>query len=1008
MQEVEIYRDHPALKKYFREAHKIRGLKDHRNLKALVLNNLLKYFAKQIQWKLIENFPVTSNDTITYVKGVLLDNFDIIQGIWVNLPDKCDVYNKISELKNSGLPLRNTLFQSNDHLVLWRRGRKMIDTQFETEEKGISTLKSFLKSPLKSYTNLVDLAQRFEEEGPNLVNTWIEKIRAELKNNSNFRNSFEVFRTSHLNKIYLGRGSLEITIVQYLLIRRLCDKIFKRTAFITSSSLSKNFEELLSSASTLRSPPEFLREVEPIIRQVAVLLIDNDEKLLFLETLFGKFFPDREKKGHLLHYNVATKKIFARFLVDSISYFLSKEFKNTFSDKELYVLNPFTGTGHYLRQMLRQIDLKNIYSKYLSELHGHETRLLQYFLSLINVECEYLDLTGKYIPYSGLHMIDTLTLSSKTGLFLDSDDNEGKLHTQKLPYSLIVGETPSGSDDFYKGKKRQYAEIEKRVFLTYGSSSTARNKAVIADSYVKAIRWASDRILEIGKGIVAFVSKDNFIEDLAFDGLRKHLGKDFDLIYILDISRPEGTSKYHQQGSAKALLFLIKNEQITNKGIFFKRLTWDDFIKNNYLSDPQLLFRHKNWREIIADKHHTWLTEGLQKDFESLLPIGTKISKSGKENSIFRLYGRGVATARDAWMYNFSQDNLSRNIEEMIRVYNKQVQTWGNLPSKPDVNEYLGKEITRIPWSDSLKSYLQRQILVKFKSGNIRNALYRPFVRKYLYFDQYLIDRWYQIPHMLPTPMSEGENRIICVSSPGSKHFSFFISNLIPDLNLFAGASPIQCFPLYIFDNDGKNKRDNITDWALERFCKHYMDFRITKYDIFHYIYAVLHHPVYIRKYTANLRQQLPRIPMISDFYKLSVAGANLARLHLFYEGQEEYPLRKNFKLNENPDWKIEKMSFTKDRRSIIINESLTLSNIPYKVFDYMIGTRSALEWIIEQYRLRNVVYAGGEDNPNRSVDPAYIIRLIGQVTTISIESQKIINSISDSNEIWEKEDNYV
>ena len=287
-------------------------------------------------------------------------------------------------------------------------------------------------------------------------------------------------------------------------------------------------------------------------------------------------------------------------------------------------------------------------------------------------------------------MIDTLNLSSKTGLFLDSDEDEEKLHTQKLPYSLIIGETPSGSDDIYKGKKRQYAEIDKRVFLTYGSSSTARNKAVIADSYVKAIRWASDRILENGKGIVAFVSKDNFIEDLAFDGLRKHLVKDFDLIFILDISRPEGASRYHQQGSAKALIFLIKNEEITKKGIFFKRLTWDDFIKNSYLSDPQLLFRHKNWREIIPDKHHTWLTEGLQKDFESLLPMGTKISKSGKENSIFRLYGRGVATARDAWMYNFSQDNLSTNIQEMIRVYSKQVQTWGSLPSKPDVNEYLG------------------------------------------------------------------------------------------------------------------------------------------------------------------------------------------------------------------------------------------------------------------------------------------------------------------------------
>jgi predicted helicase len=563
-----------------------------------------------------------------------------------------------------------------------------------------------------------------------------------------------------------------------------------------------------------------------------------------------------------------------------------------------------------------------------------------------------------------------------------------------------VGETPAGFDDIYKGKKRKYKAIEKRVFLTYASSSTARNKAVVSDTYVKAVRWASDKILENEKGIVALICKDNFIEDLSFDGLRKHLVKDFDTIYILNISRADGVSKFHQQGSERALLFLIKNDQSLKKGIFFRRLTWDDFVNNAYLSDTQVLFRHSNWREINPDRHHTWLTEGLQKNFDTLLPIGTKISKSGKENSIFRLYGRGVATARDAWMYNFSRENLTRNIQEMIRVYNKQVQTWGNLPLKPDINEYLGGEQTRIPWSDSLKSYLQRHITLRYKSSNVRNALYRPFVRKYLYFDQHLIDRWYQIPHILPTSMSERENRIICVSSPGSKHISFFISNLIPDLNLFAGASPIQCFPLYIFDDDGRNKRENITDWALEKFCTYYKDFRITKFDIFHYVYAILHHPMFIRKYTANLRQQLPRIPLIKDFYDLSRAGANLARLHLFFEGQEEYPLKKNIKFEENPDWQIEKMSFTKDRRGIIINDNFSLSNIPLRTFDYIIGNRSALEWLVEQYRVRNVATAGGEDDPNQSSDPAYIIRLIGQIITISIESHKIINSMTGSNEI--------
>jgi predicted helicase len=1000
MQELDIYADHPALKKYFNEIKKLIDSKDHRELKAAALKNLFRYFGKQVQWKFIEYFPVNTQGTIQYVRGVFLDKFDIVQGIWINLDNQCDIKAEIEKFKGKGLPLRNTLFQSGDHLVLWRRGRKMIDTMFESEEKGISTLKSYLKSPLKSYGELADIADRFEEEGPILVNTWIEKIRQEQEENKKFQKLFETYKNKIQNKIYLGRGSLESVIVQYLLIRRLSDKIFKRTAFITSAPVAKEIEALLAPASNLRSTPEFLREIEPIIRQVAILLVDNDEKILFLETLLSKFFPEREKKGQLLHYYTAMKIIFARFLVESTNSLVSREFKTSLSDKNQSILNPFCGSGYYIRQILRHLDPNKMYSKYSSELFGHETQILPYFLSLINIESEYLKLTGKYIPYSGLDMVDTLTISRETGLPLYEDAEGDENRKQDIPFSVIMGETPAGFDDIYKGKKRKYKAIEKRVFLTYASSSTARNKAVVSDTYVKAIRWASDKILENESGIVALISKDNFIEDLSFDGLRKHLMKDFDTIYIMNISRADGVSKFHQQGTERAFLFLIKNDQSLKKGIFFRRMTWDDFVNNAYLSDKQVLFRPSSWREIKPDKNHTWLTEGLQKNFETLLPIGTKISKSGKENSIFRLYGRGVATARDAWMYNFSRENLIRNVQDMIRVYNKQAQTWGNLPLKPDINEYLGEEQTRIPWSDSLKSYLQRQISIRYKSSNVRNALYRPFVRKFLYFDQHLIDRWYQIPHILPTAMSERENRVICVSSPGSKHISFFMTNLIPDLNLFAGASPIQCFPLYIFDDDGRNKRENITDWALEKFCNYYKDYMITKYDIFHYVYAILHHPMYIRKYTANLRHQLPRIPLIKEFYGLSRAGANLARLHLFFEGQEEYPLKKNTKFEEKPDWQIEKMSFTKDRRGIIINDNFSLSNIPVRAFDYNIGNRSALEWLVEQYRVRNVTIAGGEDNPNQFSDPAHIIRLIGQITTISIESYKIINSMTGSSEI--------
>jgi predicted helicase len=828
-------------------------------------------------------------------------------------------------------------------------------------------------------------------------------IRQERDENSQFGEAYELFKRSTQNYLYSvqGKGAIASLIVQYYLVRQLSNKIFKRASFITSASVSADIEKVLAKSTVMRTPPDLIRELEPIIRHVASFITNNDEKLLFLETILLKFFPEKDKKGALLHSRVFSKMIFSRFLADSIELLLQKEFNTSMADEGLYIINPFVDGGYYIRQLLENIDRKRLESNYVNDIYGNELRMIPYFLSLINIESKYIELKGDYTSFTGLSMVDTLALSGERSLSLYSDANSQTIERQsKIPFSVIIGETPIGSSDIYSKKSRGYPHLDKRVFMTYTTASTARNKAVVSETYVKTIRWASDKIAENKKGIVALVCRNSFIDDLALDGLRKYLVKDFDSVYVLDIYKKEISGRFQYYSGDRAVLFLIKNHKSSKKGVFHYRMDWDTFHTSVFQSDQIDFFKHFKWREIKPDKHFTWLTEGLQKDYELLVPMGTKISKAGKEDAIFRIYGRGIATSRDAWIYNFRREYLAGNVQEIILAYNKHVQTWSQIASKPDINEYLGNEVTLIPWSDSLKNYLQRQISIRFKSSNIRDALYRPFVHKYLYFDQHLIERWYQIPQMLPTTMSERENRLICVSSPGSKHISFFISNMIPDLNLFAGASPIQCFPLYHYDKDGHNRRENISDWALQKFIHHYEDERITKYDIFHYVYAVLHHPSYIRKYAANLRKQLPRIPFTDNFQETADAGKNLARLHLFCDGQVEYPLRKIITFTEQPDWHIEKIVLSKNQRSIKINDYLSISNIPAAAFDYVIGNRSALEWVIEQYRYRESIKDSIIDDPNKPSDPTHIIRLIGQVITVSLETMKIVNSIPSIKEI--------
>ena len=215
---------------------------------------------------------------------------------------------------------------------------------------------------------------------------------------------------------------------------------------------------------------------------------------------------------------------------------------------------------------------------------------------------------------------------------------------------------------------------------------------------------------------------------------------------------------------------------------------------------------------------------------------------------------------------------------------------------------------------------------------------------------------------------------------------------------MVGGGSSAQCFPFYTYDEDGNNRRENITDWALARFREVYAEPEITKWDIFHYLYALLHHPAYRETYAANLRRELPRIPFVRDFWAYARAGARLAEIHVHYERQPAYPLARIENPDERLDWRVEKMRLSKDRTQIVYNDFLTLGGIPAAAFGYRLGNRSALEWVIDQYRVTADKRSGITNDPNRSDDPEYIVRLIGQVITVSLETVAIVAGLPE----WE------
>ncbi len=414
-----------------------------------------------------------------------------------------------------------------------------------------------------------------------------------------------------------------------------------------------------------------------------------------------------------------------------------------------------------------------------------------------------------------------------------------------------------------------------------------------------------------------------------------------------------------------------------------------------------------DWTEITPDAKQNWLTAGMEKEFDGFISIGNKETKSltgKKTEAVFSHFSNGVKTNRDSWCINFNRNPLIDQIRNTIDFYNDEVMRWQKSENKKRVRELLSakkrlSEILddfvryvpeRIAWTRDLKADLNRVGIIAFNSENIRPYAYRPFVLENLYFDRVLNEEIYSNDHVFP--VSETENQVIALTAVGNNApFQCLAALTLCDVH-FTGDST--CFPFYIYNEDGTNRRENITDWALEQFIENYADTSITKWDIFYYTYAIMHHPEYREKYAANLKRELPRIPFAPDFWSFAKAGKELADIHVNYEEQPEYKLEMDEDTSLPLDWRVDKMKYNKDKTAIVYNDFLTIGGIPPEVHEYRLGNRSALDWIVDQYKVSIDKRSGITNDPNRDDDPQYIVRLIKKIATVSLRTNEIVNAL--------------
>lgn len=974
---------------------------------------LLDTCAKQVGATLIPQCTMrTSQGNRIVVDGVILDEYGLPFAYWEAKDIDDNLSRSVQEKREVGYPLNNILFQTPQRAILYQNGAEVLDLNITEPADLIVALQHLFSYAPPALDNWKTAVADFKEHVSDLPIELKERIEQHYATDPVFKKSFfdfyETCRTS-INP-ELSQDAVEEMLIQHILTERIFRTVFERSDFTRRNVIAREIENV--SDVLMRehiSRDAFLGRLNPFyiaIEQAATLCKDFSQKQHFLNTFYEKFFQGFSEDVADTHGIVYTPQPIVDFMVNSVAHILETEFDRSLSDIGVHIIDPFVGTGNFIVRLMQDIQGTALEAKYRRELYCNEVMLLPYYIASLNIEQEYFQRTGTYLPFEGITLADTFELLEQQQTEFFTQENTERVERQKAAdMFIIIGNPPYNARQVNQNdnnKNRTYETMDSLLRETYSQDSKATNKNALSDPYVKAILWASKRIGE--EGIVAFVTNNGFLDSVAFDGMRKHLAQDFDAIYILDLG---GNARKGLKVS-DANVFGIRvgvsiNLFVKNSGrsseepkIFYYRTDelWNKKQKFDFLNQCQDTGGIE-WKSIQPDIRYTWFTEGLDPEFDTFIPMGTKGAKKIKGKAvdvIFKTYSAGIKTNRDAWAYNSNPGVLTENIQETMEFYNAQVLKWLVTPEKSilNIDNFVSYNDEKISWSRDLKAKLKRGVIVEYTGYKVRTSLYRPFTKSNLYFDRTMNNDVHVFPSIFPTPEAEMENRVICVGGYGRKEFAVLMSQCLPDVNLYG--DPQQSFPFYTYDEDGANRQENIIDWALSEFRTHYGDATITKWDIFHYTYGILHHPTYREKYEVNLKRDLPHIPFAEDFWGFAEAGAQLADLHVNYES---YPKYERLGLQETPnmqvDWRVERMKFSKDKTQIRYNDYLILDGIPAEVFDYRLGTRSALEWVVDRYRVRVDKRSGIENDPNRADQPQYIVDLIAQVINVSLKTVEIV-----------------
>lgn len=988
---------------------------------------LLHDYSKEYNYELIPELAhMNKNIPDATIKTTIGTDF----GCWEAKDIKDDLEIEIQKKLAKGYNSSNTIYENTQRAVLFQNGERVKEADITKPEELANILNHFFSYQTEEIKSFTKATEDFTKSIPIIIEDLRITLDKQFKENDNFKEKIEEFLKIARQTINPGVGIKEIReiIIQHILTIDIFNSVFDEHYFSRENNIAKEVEKIIETFFSGAVRRNFLSRIQnyySMVKANSSRIDDYRQKKKFLITIYEQFYKIYNPEAADSLGVVYTPLEIVDFMIESVDYLLKIYFNKNIEDEGVNLLDPATGTGTFVSEIISYIyqkyekiykhdyivENKILEKKFDNEIFCNEISILPYYIATLDIEHTYQRLTGEYREFPNIVYADTLDNNVywkseyEASLFNFTEENFIRLARQNQKHiNVVIGNPPYNSNQEnanQNNKNRAYNHIDQRVSETYKKHGTA-TKEKLEDPFIRFFRWSTDRLNQEKGGIISFITNDSYIYKKSFDGFRKVISEEFNHIYVLELggdiyrnTKLSGT-KHNVFGikTGVAIIFLIKLPKDKNKSIkiskeideFATRLDKYNFLKSKSFKD--INFDDYLLKTSEIDNSHEWVKKGARKSgFEKYLSV---YSTNGK--SVFKFRYPGINTARNEWVFDFDKLNLENKAKFFIKEYNDSLKN-------PE------RKSNKIKWSRDLdvRYLLKGKKIDSFNKSLIVDSIFRPFISKYYYSSKPMSDVLTKNHYSIFGNFLEKENMVIAHSGAGSsKDFQALIVNKPCNFDML---EKCQIIPLFIYDEFG-NKQTNLND-NLKKSIEKQFEYKITDEILFFYIYGVFNKPDFTHKFKDELRKGFPRVPIYNSFKEISKLGADLAELHINYNKIKEFDLIvKNVNNIQNP--KI-KLSYNKNKNIIELDENTIIENIPLEIFTYKLGLRSPVEWVLDQYKPTTKVKSDARLEYKIVLDKQFnsynyfnykeeIISLIKKLTTLSIETLLIREKLKNLN----------